>query len=179
MDSRHCARCPFAAARAEALPIRSGSIGLITAAGSLNYGLDLFFPEAARVLTPGGVLVVYDFSPGRAFADSAGLHEWFPAFLRRYPAPGEEALELTPQRLAGLTRLFRVESHEDFEFALSLSPAFYLDYVMTETNVACAVRNGVPPEEIRAWCEDTLAPVFDGRNRQVLFRGYIAYLFAG
>jgi hypothetical protein len=45
-------------------------------------------------------------------------------------------------------------------------------------NVAYAVTNGAPLEEIRAWCQDTLAPVFGGRNREVLFRGYIAYLFA-
>jgi SAM-dependent methyltransferase len=75
----------FAAARAEALPISSASIGLITAAGSLNYaGLDLFFPEAARVLEPEGALVIYDFSPGRAFPDSASLDEWFSAFRHGY-----------------------------------------------------------------------------------------------
>jgi SAM-dependent methyltransferase len=169
----------FAAGRAEALPIRKGSIGLITAAGSLNYAsLDLFFPEAARVLAPGGALVVYDFSPGRAFADSGSLDEWFSDFMRRYPPPPGEALELSPHRLAQLTRLFHVQSHEDFAIPLTLSPAFYLDYVLTETNVAYAVRNSIPREEIRGWCEDTLTPVFEGRNRAVLFRGYIAYLLA-
>jgi ubiquinone/menaquinone biosynthesis C-methylase UbiE len=169
----------FAAGRAEALPIRSGSIGLIAAAGSLNYAdVDLFFSEAARVLAPGGELVVYDFSPGRAFPDSASLDEWFGAFMRRYPPPRDEALELSPQRLAQLTGLFHVQSHEDFEIPLSLSPAFYLDYVLTETNVACAVTDGVPLEEIRAWCEDTIEAVFEGRDREVLFRGYIAYMVA-
>jgi SAM-dependent methyltransferase len=169
----------FAAGRAEALPIRSASIGLITAAGSLNYaGLDLFFPEAVRVLAPGGVLVIYDFSPGRAFPDSVSLDEWFSAFMSRYPPPQDEALELSPQRLAQLTRLFHVQSHEDFEIALTLSPAFYLDYVLTETNVAHAVKNGATLEDIRDWCEDTLAPVFSARSREVLFRGYIAYLVA-
>ena len=169
----------FAAARAEALPIRSASLGLITAAGSLNYArLDRFFPEAARVLEPGGALVIYDFSPGRAFPDAASLDEWFSAFMRRYPPPSDEALPLSPQRLAQLTRLFDVQSHEDFEIALTLSPAFYLDYVLTETNVAHAAGNGEPLEEIRGWCQETLAPVFEGRSREVLFRGYIAYLVA-
>jgi len=177
--SRVAPHAHFAAGRAESLPIRGGSIGLITAAGSLNYaGLDLFFPEAARVLEPGGVLVIYDFSPGRAFPDSASLDDWFSAFMRRYPPPPDEGLELNPQRLAQLTRQFRLQSHDDFEIALTLSPAFYLDYVLTETNVAYAVRKGVPPQEIRAWCEHTLAPVFSGRSREVLFRGYIAYLVA-
>jgi ubiquinone/menaquinone biosynthesis C-methylase UbiE len=167
----------FAVGQAEALPVASGSIGLITAAGSLNYTrLDQFFPEAARVLEPGGMLVVYDFSPGRRFPDSAGLDDWFTAFLDRYPPPPGEGLELNPRRLAELATLFRVEGYEDFEFALTLSPAFYLDYVLTETNVASAMRNGVPLDEIRRWCAETLAPVFGGRSREVLFRGYIAYM---
>jgi SAM-dependent methyltransferase len=166
----------FLVGRAEDLPIRGGSIGLITAAGSLNYTkLDLFFPEAARVLDPGGALVVYDFSPGRSFPDSESLDEWFAGFLERYPWPPGEALELSPERLGQLTSLFRVDSYEDFEIGLALSPAFYLDYVLTETNVSYAIRRGESLAEVRRWCEETLARVF-GKSREVLFRGYIAYL---
>src|SRR5262245_32559103 len=54
----------FVVGGAETLPFASGSIDLITAAGSLNYvRLEPFFTEAARVLTSQGVLVVYDFLP--------------------------------------------------------------------------------------------------------------------
>src|SRR5215831_9523170 len=56
----------FAVGTAEAIALRDHSVDLITAAGSLNYAdLNLFFVEAARVVTRDGVLVVYDFSPGR------------------------------------------------------------------------------------------------------------------
>jgi predicted TPR repeat methyltransferase len=38
------------------------SLDLIAAAGSLNYvALDRFFPEAARILAPNGLLLAYDF----------------------------------------------------------------------------------------------------------------------
>ena len=58
----------FAAGVAEAIPLGDRSVDLITAAGSLNYvDLDVLLPEAARVLMPDGVLVVYDFSAGRSF----------------------------------------------------------------------------------------------------------------
>jgi ubiquinone/menaquinone biosynthesis C-methylase UbiE len=44
---------------AEAIPLHDRSVDLISAAGSLNYAnLDLFFPEAARVLVPGGRLAL-------------------------------------------------------------------------------------------------------------------------
>ncbi len=60
----------FLVGQAERLPVASCTFDLITAAGSVNYAnLDLFFPEVERVLTETGVLVIYDFSAGRRFAD--------------------------------------------------------------------------------------------------------------
>jgi len=167
----------FVAARAEAIPLRAQSVDLITAAGSLNYAdAGLFFSEAARVLAPGGVVVIYDFSQGRSFRGSTALDDWFAEFIGRYPPPRGEARHISPEVLASLDCGFRVEGHEDFETGLVLSPGFYLDYVMTETNVARAVRDGVPAAAIRAWCAGTLAPVFEGCNREVIFRGYIVYM---
>jgi hypothetical protein len=76
-----------------------------------------------------------------------------------------------------MTNEFRLDRHEWFEIGITLTPAFYLDYVLTETNVASAVGNGVPETEIRGWCAETLAPLWKGQSREVLFRGYFA-LFA-
>jgi SAM-dependent methyltransferase len=165
----------FVVGAAEAIPLRDRSVDLITAAGSLNYAnLDLFFPEAARVLTPQGVLVVYDFSPGRTFRDAAGLDEWFSSFYNRYPPPAHEGQTLNPGILANATSRFRMRSHQDFEIGLSLTLESYVNYVMTETNVAAAVRGGAPHAEIKAWCAETLAPLWNLPEHEVLFRGYFA-----
>lgn len=165
----------FLVGQAEALPLRAHSVDLIAAAGSLNYtDLDNFFPEAARVLAPGGQLLVYDFSPGRSFADDSRLDNWFEAFMQRYPAPAYEGRVLSPELLAPLATGFHMTASEHFEIPVTLSPSFYLDYMLTETNVAAAVRSGTPLEEIRRWCAMTLAPVWDGRPGPVIFRGYFA-----
>jgi SAM-dependent methyltransferase len=162
----------FLAGRAEELPLGAHSIDLITAAGSLNYThLPSALAEAARVLTAGGMLVVYDFSQGRTLRDSPALDEWFSAFVARYPPPAE-GVPIDPGALPG----FAVNHYEEFEFGLPLTPGFYLEYALTETNVTHAMRTGVPREEIRAWCAATLNPVFQGRTREVLFRGYFACL---
>jgi SAM-dependent methyltransferase len=162
----------FAAGAAESMPIRDCSIDLMTAAGSLNYiNLDLFFPEAARVLKPEGVLIVYDFEPGRSLRHTRDLDEWFQAFLRKYPQPLYEGRSLSPEILAQFDSGFRTRSAQRFEIEIQLTPQFYVDYMLTETNVA-----GVPPEEVRAWCEETLAPIWKGRAQEVLFRGYFACL---
>jgi len=168
----------FAVARAEALPVRSGAVAVMTAAGSLNYAdLDGFFPEAARVLAPRGVLVAYDFSPGRRFRDSDALEEWFSELLRRYPMPsGSRRRELDPETLGREASGLRLTGADRFEIGLVLDPDFYVDYVMTEANVAHAVRDGTPEAAIREWCRESLAPVFGSEEREVLFQGYIAYL---
>jgi SAM-dependent methyltransferase len=167
----------FLVARAEAMPFRSGSVDLMTAAGSLNYtDLDLFFPEALRVLKTTGTLVVYDFSQGRSLRDCDDLDMWFDQFLVRYPAPPDPINHLDPERLGRIAGGMHLSAHEHFEIGLPVSPQFYVDYIMTETNISHAVARGAKEADIRAWCETSLVSVFAGQEREVLFRGYIAYL---
>jgi SAM-dependent methyltransferase len=170
----------FAVARGEALPFAAGSMDLITAAGSLNFVDDLarVFRELERVLAPGGVLVVYDFSHGRSFRDSPQLDEWCDEFYRLWPTPPGSAIELNPDILASMETGFRLEDRIHFEIGLAVAPDFYVDYAMTETNVSHAVRCGADEAAIRGWCERTVHPLFAGDAREVLFRGYIAYLTA-
>jgi SAM-dependent methyltransferase len=169
--------CAFLAARAEAIPIRDGAIDLIAAAGSLNY-IDpaLFFREAERILAPGGIILVYDFSPGRSFPESDALDAWFARFIDRYPWPPSDALKVDPERLATMDHRFRLQNHERFEIPLTLTPDFYLEYMMTETNVSFALRNGEAEDAIRSWCASTLDPIWPRQPKVVLFRGYFACL---
>jgi AbrB family looped-hinge helix DNA binding protein len=167
----------FFAGAAEAIPVRHDSIYLMTAAGSLNYAdVNLFFPEAARVLRPGGLLVVYDFEPGRTFPNSGRLDHWFRAFIERYPWPPHEGGELNPEILCDLAAGFRLTNQECFEIAIPLAREFYLEYMLTETNVASALRRGAPREEIRSWCARTLDAFWKEGAREILFRGYYACL---
>ena len=178
LGTRVAPEARFAVARAEALPVRPGSVDLITAAGSLNYAdLDGFFSEAVRVLSAAGVLVVYDFSPGRRLRNSGALEEWFSELLARYPAPRDShRRELDTDTLRREPSGLRLTGSERFEIGLSLDQAFYEDYLMTETNIAHAVQAGTPEAEIRAWCHDALSPIFAGVEREVLFEGYVAYM---
>ena len=167
----------FVVGMAETLPFRSGSIQLITAAGSLNYvNLYRFFPEALRVLDKSGFLVVYDYPTGRSFHSSEDLDLWFGRFRARYPKPRSEALKLTPEILERIVTGFRLGPHEYFDTCIRMTWQAYAAYMMTETNVARAIREGEREESIRAWVEETLPPVFDGRERDVVFRGYYACL---
>jgi SAM-dependent methyltransferase len=170
----------FVAAGGEAMPLRRSSVDLLAAAGSLNYAQDLkaVWKEALRVLRPEGTFAVYDFSAARSFADrtDGALDMWFDAFEERYPKPMSQAIALSPALLAERAQGFDVTRGEAFELALELTPEFYVAYMLTETSVQQATRAGTPLEKVRDWCTTTLAPVFGGRPRSVLFRGYLATL---
>ena len=168
----------FLVARAEQMPFASESFDLLSAAGSLNYvELAAFFAEAVRVMRSGAWLMVYDFGPGRRQAHSTRLAEWFDSFMQRYPAPpAGSAHSLDPQTLAALPSGLIAGPATPFEIGLELDAGFYLNYMLTETNVAQAVGRGVPLEEIRDWCQTTLAPVFSANSAPILFDGYYACL---
>ena len=167
----------FVSGVAESLPFRTASIDLITAAGSLNYvSLNHFFPEALRVLDPSGCLVVYDYPAGRSFHSSEDLDLWFGHFRAKYPKPRSEALKLTPEILERIVTGFRLGPHEYFETCIKMTCQAYTAYMMTETNVAKAIREGEREGDIRDWVESTLPPVFDGREREIVFKGYYACL---
>jgi SAM-dependent methyltransferase len=169
----------FLVGRAEALPVRSRSMSLVTAAGSLNWvDLGRFLPEAARVLVPGGFLVVYDFFQGNAFRGSAALGSWFAAFSRRHPLPSGSGREIGPALLASEGGPFRLEGHEELEVDVPFTLDSYVAYLMSELNVSAAVEAGASEHGIRAWCRATLVPVFREATREVVFRGYVAYLTA-
>ncbi len=168
----------FVVGAAEAIPLERGSIDIITAAGSLNYvaDLDRFFSEAERILMPEGLVVVYDFRAGSRFRFGLELEIWQEAFTARYPTPVSEARPLSPAILAEIDSRFRLMAGREMTLGLRLDPAFYVDYMMTETNVAAAIRRGIPELEIRQWCEHTLAVVWRGEPREVLFDCYYACL---
>lgn len=171
----------YFAGAAEAIPVDADSIDLITAAGSLNYAdLDMFFCEATRVLCADGLMIVYDFEPGRRFRDSGALDDaldkWFRAFIARFPWPPHEARELNPEILSDLAAGFWLERQQRFEIAISLAREFYLEYMLTETNVAFAMHRGIARDEIRSWCAKTLDAFWEEGDREILFPGYFACL---
>lgn len=171
-------RASFVAARAEHLPFAAGSFDVVTAAGSLNYvDPGLFLPELARVLSAGGVMVVYDFSAGRRLRGSDALAAWYAEFERRYPPkPG---YEMDVPSLGYAEAGLRLASYAEFEVAVPMTRRSYVGYVMSETGVELAVAGGVPEAGIRSWCESTLVGILDEAPRDVLFDAYVAYVSRG
>ncbi|HEX4950479.1 MAG TPA: class I SAM-dependent methyltransferase [Blastocatellia bacterium] len=163
----------FIIAQAEQLPFAAQSVDLLTAAGSLNYAdLDRFFPEAARVLTDDGVLVIYDFSEARRLHNDHRLENWYNRFVTRFPAPPGYAMDM--RTLAYSRYGFELSAYEEFEVAVPMTQQSYLQYAMSEARVERAILKGAAESDIRTWCSHTLADIFDTTPRAVLFDAYLA-----
>lgn len=163
----------FVVGQAEQLPFAEQSFDLMTAAGALNYAdLNRFFPEAARVLQPDGVLVIYDFSEGRRLRDDNRLERWLAEFKRRWVSPPGYAMDV--QRLPYQTYGLRLTAYEELEVAVPMTLSSYLLYAMSETSIEQAVARGESEDFIREWCRATLAEIFNDNPREVLFDAYIA-----
>src|SRR4051812_7168460 len=167
----------FLAGAAEAIPLGNGTAELVTAAGSLNYAeWGGFFRETARVLSPDGRLVIYDFEPGRSFRDGLDLDRWFEEFSSRFPWPQGDGREVDPQTLGAASDAFELDLQQRFQIPIAMTHEAYVDYMMTETNVARAVTRGVPAQGIRDWCRDSLQAIWTEQAREILFHGYFAQL---
>jgi Methylase involved in ubiquinone/menaquinone biosynthesis len=149
----------FMVGSAEALPIASGAVDIICAAGSLNFvDLTRFAAEAARVLTVDGVIAVYDFATGSRSALVPELAPVYEEFAARWPRPTGGRQVINPAVLA--SGPFTMTADDRFVVTIEMSADAYVDYLMTETNVAASSAMGEDRDGIRDWITATFAPVF-------------------
>ena len=163
----------FLVGRAEALPFPPASFDLVTAAGALNYAdVEVSLSEVARVLSPHGLFVPYDFSAGRRLRDDGRLGDWYARFRARFPSPGGYALDLPalPYRGHGLDLV----DYEEIEVAIRMSSAAYVDYLLGDAGVELALSRGQRESEVRRFCEDGVGDVFSAGSRDVVFEAQIA-----
>ena len=169
----------FVIAQAEQLPFAPASFDLVAAAGSLNYAdLPAAFGEVARVLTPDGKFLLYDFSPPRRSAGGEDLAGWFDSFEQRFPwPPGWEPLD--PRELAMGSWGLRLLDYTDVEARLPMTFDAYLRYMLSETNAEHAIASGThSADEVRDWCQETMNEVFANGEVTAIITGYVAKLTA-
>jgi len=168
----------FVLGQAERLPFAAASFDLVTAAGSLNYAdLPSALAEIARVLTPDGTFLLYDFSTGRRSVTGGALAAWFASFERRFPwPPAGQALDVRELPLAACG--LRLAGYADVEVQLPMTFDAYLRYMLSEVNVDDAIARGdCGADEARDWCQETLRAVFaDDSGVTVVIPGYVATL---
>ncbi len=165
----------FICSVSEKLPFKNHSFGIITAAGSLNYAnLNLFFPEAKRVLSPGGIIIIYDFSAGSRVKNDERLAGWFKSFIIKYPYPPDYELDVINLNFRKYG--FSLKKYQTFEIEIPMRFSEYMSYIFSETNIELAINNGADEKEIYEWCEKPLNQIFSGKPPGILFEGYFAVI---
>ena len=141
---------PFAVAAAETLPVRDGSIAVVTVGSGLHwFDAARFHAEAVRVLAPGGTLLVYEHA-GIAITDDEGFSAWIgQVYLSHYPSPPTPGRFLAAVSAPeGLTKV----ASEPWEDTVVFSRDELVAYLLTQGNVSNPIDAGeISVEEARQW----------------------------
>jgi SAM-dependent methyltransferase len=163
--------------RAEALPLGDDSVSLMTAAMAYHwFDRARFFEESARVLKPGGTLVIYNCSLLGRMKTNPEFGIWMrEVYRRRYPSPARRRHVLAPAD-AGQFGLALCH-HESFTSEMWLCRDELVDYLTTQSNVIARVEHGDESlGHARGWLLDSLAPFYRTRRENLVFRAEVWYL---
>ena len=160
--ARAATALPYAVGAAEALPVRTGAVELVTVSSGVHWFGPPFFAEAARVLRPGGALLLYDHA-GAHLPGDPSFTDWVRGpYAARFPAPARGAM-------AGAT-----DPGPHFATAATdrwLDPVLFTrdqlaDYLLTQSGTLASPE---PPDAVRRWLLDQLTPFFGTATRTVAF----------
>jgi SAM-dependent methyltransferase len=144
----------YVVAAAEALPVADGSVDLVTVGSGVHwFDQDRFAAESARVLRPGGLLLLYEHAGPDLPAEPA-FRDWMRGtYLRRYPSPPRGTMAADFQ--AG--GRFDPPVTDRWADEVPFTRAGFVSYLLTQSNLL-----GEPAARTRAWLLASLAPFFPG-----------------
>jgi SAM-dependent methyltransferase len=162
-------RVLYVNALAEELPLAETSVDLLTA-GAVFHWLDApaFLAEAARVVRPGGGLVVYsDFFTGRV-GEAPAVESWIKeTYIPRHPGP-PRGRSLTSELAASFG--FELAGTTAFETPFAMTLEEFVDYLLTQSNALAAMQAGRgTEEELRLEIHTEVRPLFPQPRGTVVF----------
>jgi SAM-dependent methyltransferase len=171
-------RIEYMVASAEKLPFAENEFEMVTLSSAFHWlDKEKFLKEAARVLRPGGWLVVYDNYVSGQMEENQGFQTWYREdYLKKYPPPPRTWPAFTAEDSARAN--FHLLGKEHYQNSLSFSVGQMVDYLLSHSNVIAAVECGSQEiGDVRRWLTESIEPLFAGRKEgNFLFNGPIWYL---
>ena len=165
----------YCSCAAESLPFKY-EFELITLSGAINWiQRPSFFKEARRNLKAGCFVVVYDNTNQGIMNDDLGFAQWHEeSFLKEYPKPPRDESPISRDEALGYG--FEFTSSEDYTNEVRFTMDGFVDYLITQSNIAVALASGKKERCIRVAVKTSLAPFFQEEEKTLKFGGYIWYL---
>ena len=157
-------------ARAEAIPLRSASLPLVSTALAFHwFDRAAFLQEVGRILRPHGLLFLYTNGFTGKMNENPAFLEWsagvYPA---RFPAPPRESRPITQEEASDSG--FEFIKKERYENDVRYSPEELIAYLATQTNIMAAVNQGRESiESAYGWLLDQVQPYFTGPKDTFVF----------
>lgn len=164
-------------APAEALPFGAAEFPLLTVSMAFHwFDRPRFLAEAARVLVPGGWLVLYGHNHSERLAADPDFAAWRDTYHRRYPRTARHGTPVSDADLAPHGLVLRERS--EFSDPIRYTAADFARYLMTHSNVIQVVDAGrESADSAETWIRDSLQPLFrDGATREFPFDGWISWI---
>lgn len=166
----------FYTAKAEETKLPETPYDIVTAAGVVNWvDKDLLLDNMDSVMAKYGLLIIYDFWISDKMAGNDAYTKWYhDLYLANFPKPPRKE-DIWQQK--DLTDNFLIKNQVTYEMEHEFDMDSFIRFMMIQSNVNAKIEGGHKTEkEIHSWMSDTLKPIFDNKQRTLIFEGYNWYI---
>jgi SAM-dependent methyltransferase len=173
-----CSNISYRLGIAEQLDFDAGEFDLVSVGSALHwFDQDRFFAQCQNVLSPAGVLAVYNDHFTAHLQGVVACKRWMRTrFAKRFPPPRRgmrDLNELTTSRCG-----FQIAHRSSFSHLVPFSRAEFIAYLLTRSNTLAAIHSGRESHEsIVDWLEEELSPIVpDGITGSFIFKCNLWFL---
>lgn len=167
----------FKTCQAEEIQAEIGSVDIVTAAGVINWVDEKnFLPHIYDILTPKGLLLIYDFwITDKMEHNEAYTKWWHEEYLSNFPKPKRKENKWTNTDINQYG--FKIFSQEEYTIPYEMDKDYFIRFMLLQSNVIAQVEEkGRNIEEVRAWFYTTLSTFWGEGAQKMIFQGYNWYI---
>lgn len=160
----------YVQARAESMPFQSGSVPIMSSALAFHwFDRDQFLRETCRVLSVGGLLLIYNNGFRGIMRENPSFADWgSEVYAKRFPTPPRDSRPFT--KAEAIQSGFALITEDSYENEISFTPEELVAYLTTQTNVVAALDRGDDSlESVRQWLLDQVRPFFTNAHATFVF----------
>ena len=168
----------FFVSKAEEIPKPEQLYDIVTVAGVVQWmDADAFLNNLKSIIDKEGVVLVYDFWISDKMKEVPQYTQWYHnEYLKHFPKPSRNEMVWTDAFVQQYG--FRMQKQRKLQLQYLFKLEDFIKFMMIQSNVSVKIEGeGQNEEDIKRWFEDSLREVFCLQSRELLFDGYIWYIY--